>query len=238
MLVQTKYRSNQSEIMDDLAMEGDLLRKTLDQIATINRTLGGNSATINGLHTLCKELAPGAELHIIDLGCGSGDMLRAVAHYGRKKNLIFKLTGIDANEFTVNYARERSMGYPEISYVKMDVQEPEFLNLKFDIALATLFLHHFRDDEIEKLLTGMVKNSALGIIVNDLHRCRAAYYLFKLVSLFINNPMVKNDGAVSVLRGFKKQELINSSEQLKGTVSSIRWQWAFRYQWIIKKSWQ
>ena len=142
MFVNTKYRSTQQEIMDDLSMEGDMLQKTLDQIATINKRLGGNHATINGLHTLLKNEPKDAAISIIDLGCGSGDMLRAVADYGRKNNFTFKLTGIDANEYTVNYARQLSVDYPEISYTKMNILSDEFLSSTSDVVIATLFFHH------------------------------------------------------------------------------------------------
>jgi 2-polyprenyl-3-methyl-5-hydroxy-6-metoxy-1,4-benzoquinol methylase len=235
MFISTKYRSTEEEIMDDLSMEGEMLRKTLDQIAAINKRLGGNKATINGLHTLLKAESKDAAIHIIDLGCGSGDMLRAVADYGRKNNCIFKLTGIDANEYTVNYASKLSANYPEISYIKMDIWSDEFSGIAFDIAITTLFLHHFTEQEIEHLLIPIVNRVRIGVVINDLHRSRTAYYLFKAISFFIKNPMVKKDGAISVLRGFKKNELFNISKKLNNTDSSIRWKWAFRYQWIIKK---
>ena len=235
MFVNTTYRSTEEEIMDDLLMEGDMLQKTLDQIAAINKRLGGNKATIDGLHTLLKNKSRDSTVSIIDLGCGSGDMLRAVADYGRENNYNFKLTGVDANEFTVNYARKLSTGYPEINYLKMDVLDSAFGERCYDIALATLFLHHFKNEEIEKMLGLLMKKVKTGIVINDLHRSRTAYYLFKLVSLFISNPMVKNDGAISVLRGFKKKELITLDKKLQDTAGSIRWKWAFRYQWIIKK---
>jgi 2-polyprenyl-3-methyl-5-hydroxy-6-metoxy-1,4-benzoquinol methylase len=235
MFVNTKYRSTADEIMDDLSMEGEMLRKTLDQIAAINKRLGGNKATIDGLHTLLKSESKDTVISIIDLGCGSGDMLRTVADYGRRNNFLFKLTGIDANEYTVNYACKLSADYPEISYMQMDVFSEEFSGITFDIALTTLFLHHFTAQEIERLLIPIVNSVRIGVVVNDLHRSRAAYYLFKAISLFIKNPMVKNDGAISVLRGFKKNELIDVSKKLKDTASSVRWKWAFRYQWIIKK---
>lgn len=235
MFVNTAYRSTEEEIMDDLTMEGEMLRKTLDQIAAINKGLGGNKATIKGLHTLLKNKSRGSVVSIIDLGCGSGDMLRAVADYGRENNYIFKLTGIDANDFTVNYARKLSAHYPEISYLKMDVLAGEFAKLEYDIALATLFLHHFKNEEIEKMLSSLAKKAGTGIVINDLHRSRTAYYLFRLMSLFISNPMVKKDGAISILRGFKKKELVNLHKNLQDTAGSVRWKWAFRYQWIIKK---
>ena len=235
MLVKTKYRSTEAEIMDDLAMEGEMLRNTLDQLVTINKNLGGNKGTIEGLDTLLKTEKKTISISIVDLGCGSGDMLREVAKYGRRNNFTFKLTGIDANEYTVNYAKELSVAYPEIKYLKMDVQSAEFSGIAFDVAITTLFLHHFTDPEIERLLIPIVNRARIGVVINDLHRSKAAYYLFKGLCLFIENPMVKKDGAISVLRGFKKRELINISKKLNATVSSIHWKWAFRYQWIIKK---
>lgn len=235
MFVNTNYRSTEQEIMDDLSMEGELLRNTLDLLALINKRLGGNQATINGLDTLLKTEPKNTIIHIVDLGCGNGDMLRAVADFGRKNNFIFKLTGIDANEYTVNYGRKLSVNYPEISFIKMDVLSDEFSGIGFDVVITTLFLHHFTDKEITDLLIPIVNKARIGIVVNDLHRSKTAYYLFKAVSLFIKNKMITTDGAISVLRGFKKNDLINISKKLKNTVSSIRWKWAFRYQWIIKK---
>jgi 2-polyprenyl-3-methyl-5-hydroxy-6-metoxy-1,4-benzoquinol methylase len=235
MPVNTKYRSTETEIMDDLSMEGEMLRKTLDKIAAINKRLGGNQATIEGIKTLLKTEPKQTSISIIDLGCGSGDMLRAVADFGRKNNYNFKLTGIDANEYTINYARTLSANYPEISYKKMDIFSAEFSGIPFDVAIATLFFHHFTNQEIERLLIPIVNKTGIGVVINDLHRSRFAYYLFKGMCFFINNPMVKKDGSISILRGFKKNELISISNKLKDTVSTIRWKWAFRYQWIIKK---
>ena len=238
MFVNTSYRSKEDELMDDLSLEGEMLRQTLDKLAQINLRLGGNQATINGLHTLLKTESKEAVISIVDLGCGSGDMLRAVADFGRKNNFIFKLTGIDANEYTINYARKLSANYPEISYIKMDILADEFSGIPFDIVITTLFLHHFTNQQIENLLIPVVNKARIGVVVNDLHRSSTAYYLFKVISLFLKNPMVKKDGAISVLRGFKKNDLISISKKLKDSVSTIHWKWAFRYQWIIKKAWQ
>ena len=99
--------------------------------------------------------------------------------------------------------------------------------------LTTLFLHHFKEGELVRLLSQVRKKTSIGIVVNDLHRHPLAYYLFKLLSLTIKNEMVKQDGLTSILRGFKKEELEEISKQLKAN-STIHWKWAFRYQWIIE----
>jgi hypothetical protein len=47
--------------------------------------------------------------------------------------------------------------------------------------------------------------------------------------------MSREDGLVSILRGFKKNELEEFSKKLSLKNYTIRWKWAFRYQWIITK---
>jgi len=232
--VNTKYRTNQVELMDDFMMKGELLANTLDQLANINRWLGGNSVTLNGLKKLLKNKSKNKPITIIDLGCGNGDMLRKIAEFGKKEGYIFKLIGIDANEYTVNYAKKLSRNYDEISYLQQDIFSEEFKKLSYDIVIATLFLHHFTEDNIVDLLDIVLKKVNLGVIVNDLHRHSIAYYLFKLLCLTIKNPMVKEDGLISILRGFKRSDLEQISEKLKYN-SDIKWKWAFRYQWIITK---
>ncbi|MCF6348786.1 MAG: methyltransferase domain-containing protein [Flavobacteriaceae bacterium] len=233
-VINTKHRTNQIELMDDLAMSGELLRKTLDQIAKINQWLGGNNITLNGLKKILKNKPKNKTVTIIDLGCGNGDMLREIANYGRKEGYNFNLIGVDANEYTVNYAKKKSQNYTEISYLQQDVFSDKFKNLDYDIVLSTLFLHHFTENEIIYLLTSVLKKAKLGVIINDLHRHPMAYYLFKLLCLTIQNPMVKQDGLISILRGFKRLELERISEKLKYK-SNIQWKWAFRYQWILTK---
>ncbi|RZK55789.1 MAG: methyltransferase, partial [Pedobacter sp.] len=66
-------------------------------------------------------------------------------------------------------------------------------------------------------------------------RNKMAYYLFKaLCFVFGLNDMSREDGLVSILRGFKKADLLAYSKALKLKYFSIKWKWAFRYQWIIK----
>lgn len=237
MSISTKYRTNEPEIMDDFALEGETLRDALDKIAKINQFLGGNKLTLRGVESLIKEIPQSTEISIIDIGCGNGDMLRSLADYGLINDLIFKLIGIDANAFTVKYARELSKHYPNISYQCIDIFEKPFLELKYDIALCTLTLHHFKEDEIERLLHIFEKQSRIGIVINDLHRNALAYRLFQsLCYVFRLNSMSKEDGLTSILRGFKKRELVQFSEKLNFSNYKIQWKWAFRYQWIISKS--
>lgn len=236
-MLNIQYRSTDPEIMDDFSMEGEILRDALDKIAKINQLLGGNQLTLQGVKELIDTFPKQKEIVIIDLGCGNGDMLRIIEKYGRANNLNFRLIGIDANQFTVNHARKLSQKYPNISYRCEDIFDNSFSKLRCDIALCTLTLHHFKNKEIEQLMTLLYKNSNFGIVINDLHRSAIAYRLFQgLCFVFRLNTMSREDGLVSIKRGFKKNELELFSKKLNFTNYKIQWKWAFRYQWIIKKS--
>ncbi|WP_430467150.1 methyltransferase domain-containing protein [Winogradskyella ouciana] len=220
--------------MDDFSLKGELLRDTLDKLGNINKWLGGNRVTLNGIIQLLKNQPKNKTYTIIDLGCGHGDILRQVAKYGRKHQYSFRLIGIDANQDAIAYATELSSEYPNITFKSIDIFSDQFETLNFDIALTTLFLHHFKEEEIKKLLKKLYANANIGLVINDLQRSKLAYGLFKLLGLVITNQMIKQDGLTSILRAFKREELEEISQQLH-LKSQIRWKWAFRYQWLIQK---
>ncbi len=234
-MVDTEFRSDAPEIMDDFSMEGEILRDALDKIARINTLLGGNRVTLDGVKSLISGLPADRVISILDVGCGNGDMLRTLAEYGHEKGLQFDLHGIDANAFTIRHAKHLSMEYPNISYSCQDIFIHDLEKETYDIILCTLTLHHFKDPELLALLQYFRETSTLGIVINDLHRSALAYYLFKaLCFVFGLNDMSREDGLVSILRGFKKKDLIAYSKKLKFSHYSVRWRWAFRYQWVIR----
>ena len=235
MIINTKYRTDEPEIMDDFSLEGEELRDALDKIAKINQLLGGNKLTLNGLKTFLSENHKNRLFTIIDVGCGNGDMLRTIADYGIKNGYNFNLIGIDANAFTVNHAITLSTKYQNISYLCKDIFTIDVSKINCDVVLCTLTLHHFKDDEIIQILNVFKKAANLGMVINDLQRSAVAYRLFQLLCVtFRLNNMSREDGLISILRGFKKKELIAFSEKLNFKKYTIQWKWAFRYQWIIQ----
>lgn len=234
MMVDTRHRSKEIEIMDDLDMSGELLIDTLDRIAQINRWLGGNALTLSGLEKILEGQLKEKVYRIVDLGCGNGDMLRAIADFGKRKGWRFELIGVDANQATIDHARSLSSGYEAIEYAYQDVFSEAFAAVEFDIALSTLFMHHFDDESAVGLMKQLMERATVGVVVNDLQRNAIAYYLFTIIATIIGNPMVKTDGLISILRGYKRSDLEKYAQQV-GYTNSIKWKWAFRYQWIIKK---
>lgn len=236
MPIDTTYRADAVEMMDDFSLEGEILTDALDKIAAINRLLGGNKVTLQGVRQLLAAIPEDREIKIVDLGCGNGDMLRALADIARDEKRNFRLTGVDANSHTTDYAKKLSVDYPNINFRCENIFELDFEAFDCDIWLVTLTLHHFDDSAIVTLLEQLTRHAKLGIVINDLQRSRLAYQLFRCVCfVFGLNPMSREDGLVSILRGFKKNELTAFSKKLSLRNYSIRRKWAFRYQWIIAR---
>ena len=233
--ISTKNRTNKEELMDDFSIGGDLLRDTLDKLENINRYLGGNLVTLNSLKKVLKNHPKEQELTIVDIGCGHGDILRDVAKFGRKKGYKMTLLGIDANPTAIAYANELSTAFPELSFKTEDIFSDSFKNRQFDVVLATLFLHHFKEEQLVSFLGDTLKQTKIAIVVNDLHRHKLAYYLFMLLSLFIKNKMIIEDGLTSVLRGFKRKDLERISQKLN-VEPQVSWKWAFRFRWMLSSS--
>lgn len=83
--IDTSKRTNKAEIMDDFDLQGEELERTLKDLENINKWLGGNRITMQGIKRLLRSYPIGKTVHIADVGCGNGSILREIAEWGRKK---------------------------------------------------------------------------------------------------------------------------------------------------------
>lgn len=227
-----KERTLLPEIMDDFDLEGEMLSEALVDLAWVNRWLGGNQVSIQGIQDWIEKFGQQVTgpIRIADIGCGGGDTLRAIANIAKKKGWNIELTGIDANAFTIDFAQKASESHPEINFVQADVLAESCRLEDYDLLLCGLFLHHLTNEELDALLSRAKSAGVAGMVVNDLQRNPLAYFGFNLVSL-IQRPsdMAKQDGLVSILRGFRRRELVAFMNTHKVPFYNIRWKWAFRY---------
>lgn len=234
MLIDLTKRSDRPELMDDFQAGIKSLKVVYDDINRANALLGGSNITVRAIANLMKQ-KPQESYTIVDMGCGDGQMLRNVAQYCRKWNTPVKLIGIDLNADAITLAKEASLGYPEIEYQIRDILKLDTEEFSCDIVINTLSMHHFVDEDIARFINKFNQLAHIGVIINDLHRSRWAYYLFKLFSLiFIKTETAKIDGLISISKGFVKSDLIQYSKALPDIKHKISWKWAFRYVWIMQ----
>jgi ubiquinone/menaquinone biosynthesis C-methylase UbiE len=231
------YRSNEKELIDDLELDNDALRQNLEELALINKYLGGNQVTTSGLSRLLPNSQitnQQSQLRIADLGCGGGDMLMVMADWAKKKGIDAQFIGIDANDFMIDFGTKRTANYPNISYLHQDIYSEAFKEKSFDIVTMTLFCHHFSDESLVTLLQQLKKQTRIGIVINDIHRHWFAYHSIAWITkLFLKSYLVKNDAKLSVWRAFVREDLEKIIQKAGFTKYSIRWKWAFRWEVVL-----
>jgi ubiquinone/menaquinone biosynthesis C-methylase UbiE len=208
-----KQRSRKPERIDTGDYTPEEYDRFLKDISFINRRLGDAAAIDN---TLLREIErSGVErVSVLDVGAGSGEILCQIAEYGRASGTSTKLTGLDLNPRSARSIRDVSLRFPEISSVTGNALTLPFADDAFDFAISSLFTHHLSDVEIASVLSEMNRVARRGIFVVDLHRHAAAWLLFHLFcTVYRMSPMVRQDGALSVKKGFRPDELADLAEQ-------------------------
>jgi SAM-dependent methyltransferase len=226
-------RSYQKELLDMDTHPYDAILRNMKELNTINTYLGGHHVTLNGLQQLVGD---DKEITICEIGCGGGDNLAAIDKWCKKKKIQATFIGIDINPHCIEIAKTLFEG-SNSWFIVSDYKLVRFKNQKIDILFSSLFCHHFTYPEIGEMLTWMQTHAQRGYFINDLHRHPFAYYSIRmLTSVFSKSPLVKNDGPLSVLRGFSRREweyLMESNQVMRYTIA---WKWAFRWLIVVKKS--
>jgi len=230
-----RVRATEEELMDDLTLASEELRQNLDELETINTWLGGYAPVLDALEQLRPRFPATRALRLADLGSGGGDTLRQIARWARRRGVAVELIGIDANPFMLEYAASRSTKYPEISFQQADIFSSEFQQQPFDILTASLFCHHFSDEQLARMLRQWSQQARVAVIINDLHRHPLAYHSIRwLTRLLGGSRLVRNDAPLSVARAFTRPDW-HHLLALAGVVRyTLRWRWAFRWQVVME----
>jgi SAM-dependent methyltransferase len=224
------------EKMDEPNVPVHETQQALRELEIINRWLGGYAVILNALGQLEWNSKP---VTIMDLGCGGGDLLRAIAKWAGKKQRVVNLIGVDWNPVMTDYARQHSKDFPNIHFETMSVFDDRLMRLKADVVMNSLFCHHFGNTELVMLIRRMNELASRAVIVNDIHRHWFAYYSIKAITaMFSRTFLVKYDAPLSVARSLTRKEWEDILAKAGIENYRLRWMWAWRWQLIITKSTQ
>jgi ubiquinone/menaquinone biosynthesis C-methylase UbiE len=202
-----KTRSDELEFIDTGDYTAAEYAGCLAELRRINRWLGDETALKNSLlHEIEREDLK--EFSVLDVGAGSGELLRVTANFARKQSRHAKLFGLDFNQISAEAIFDESNDFKEIYAVRGDALNLPFADETFDYAMCSLFTHHLKDEMVVETLREMRRVSRRKIFVIDLHRHPIAYYFYTTAGkIFLHNRLVRHDGALSILRSFKPEEL-------------------------------
>ena len=208
MFNQFRQRSLELEHLDKGDYTAEEYEGCIVELQRVNRWLGDVSALRDSLLAEIQELNL-QNFSVLDVGAGSGELLRFVAEWARKNGRKAQLTGVELNARSVKAIAERSSTFPEITAIRGDAFRLPFVDGQFEYALCSLFTHHFKNAEVVGILRELRRVSSRGIFVIDLHRHPVAYFFYTTIGrLFLHNRLIREDGALSILRSFTPNELL------------------------------
>jgi ubiquinone/menaquinone biosynthesis C-methylase UbiE len=198
--------ANAIELLD--ARQHDLaeLEESLDQVAEVNRLLGGRRAVWHGLAPL---LDARAVTSVLDVGTGSADIPIDLVRRARRTGLRLSVVATDVHPQMRAVARRRTADLGTISIGAADALALPYSDRSFDVVLLSLTLHHFEQADQLRALREAGRVARRAVIVNELERCRANYCgaRFLAATRWRRNRLTRHDGPLSVLRAFTREEL-------------------------------
>ncbi len=151
-------------------------------------------------------LTPERTWCILDLATGSADIPCMIADWARVRNIKVRIDAVDFHESTLEIARRRAAGYPEISLIRADARDYSSAQT-YDIVCCSLALHHFSENDAVKLLRQMRRLTHDKALVADLERSWIAWTtVWLLTTLVFREPMTQYDARLSVKRSFSYRE--------------------------------
>lgn len=196
------------------------VRENLQDIERLNRYFGGARTAPLHLSRMITERSQ-TRLTILDIATGGADIPRTICRWARRRRLAVTIEAVDRSHQVLAAAAEWSVGYPEIRLRQAEAPPLPYPDDSFDYVLCSLFFHHLTEAQGIHLLREMRRVARHGLIVNDLMRSRRARLLTGIATrLLSGNRLTRHDGPMSVLRGFRPEELLHMS--IKAGLGDVR----------------
>ncbi|MCJ7630300.1 MAG: methyltransferase domain-containing protein [Longimicrobiales bacterium] len=228
-----KTRRLTPERVDDPGADPRGLEASLAQVSTVNRWLGGDRGLRHALGPLVRSRSV---LRILDVGSGDGTSLARLANWAAGSGCAIRGLALDLHSVACRLAEENLRGLPGIHVVQGDALRLPFSSGQFDVAVATLTLHHFGDEGAGRVLRELGRIAGSLVVVSDLQRSWGAYLGARLLAATVwrHNPYTRHDGPVSVQRGFTALELATLGEESGLVDAKVMTQFPFRHTLVAR----
>ncbi|MCJ1713142.1 methyltransferase domain-containing protein [Microbacterium sp. M1A1_1b] len=192
------------ELMDDPDCDPRALERTFRRFAVVNALVSGWRAAWR------THVVPALPAHgrgrVLDLGCGGGDLARALVKWADGDGFDIEVVGVDPDPRAIaaaNRATTRGVTFREQSSGALVAAGEQF-----DVVVSNHVLHHLDDDERAGFLADSEHLAAKRSLHSDIRRSPAAYRAYALGSTLVAaGTFVRVDGLRSIRRSFTLPEL-------------------------------
>ncbi len=201
------------ELLDRAGNSDEEIRGSLRDLERLNRYFGGVRTALLHLSRMVGKRSQ-TPLTILDIATGGADIPRAICRWARKRNLAITVEALDSNDQVLAAASEWSAGYPGIRLRRAEAPLLPYPDQSFDYVISSLFFHHLSESQGAILLREMGRIARRGLVVNDLLRSRPARLLTAITTRLLSaNRLTRHDGPISVLRGFRPDEMLRMATE-------------------------
>jgi SAM-dependent methyltransferase len=197
------------ELLDDPRADPALVAESLRNIARANRWFGGASAVRFGLNLTLRDVPPRADLSLLDLGTGLGDLPGVAVRWGATRGVRITPVGIELNRAAAVLAKSTGLA-TAVACAGM----PPIREKSVDVVLLSQVAHHLTSDSVVRLFRACDRLARRAVIVADLRRHALAVPSFQLGARLLGFDRVTlADGVTSIRRGFSRRKLLHLMAQ-------------------------
>jgi ubiquinone/menaquinone biosynthesis C-methylase UbiE len=202
-------RTDALELLDGPLDDPATLAGNLRDLRRVNRWLGGASLSAPAIDALAAHRA---EVTLLDVGTGGADIPLALLERAAARSRGLTVVAIDSRPEVLAAAVRARPEVAEAAGLQLHVGDGRSLPYpddSFDVAHASMVLHHLEPGEAVELLCEMGRVARLGIVVNDLDRTRFGLAGAWLMGhLLTANRYTRNDSVLSVRRAYRAAEMV------------------------------
>lgn len=144
---------------------------------------------------------------VLDIGCGGGDVARALARWAKRDGYRVRITGVDPDLRAHAWSAQQP-AVPDVSFRRAFSHELVAEGRAFDVVISNHLLHHLDDAQFQALLSDSRRLARTVAVHSDIARSRSAYLLFSAVTRpFFRGSFIREDGLTSIRRSYTAEEL-------------------------------
>jgi 2-polyprenyl-3-methyl-5-hydroxy-6-metoxy-1,4-benzoquinol methylase len=228
-------RCRKAELMDAPELDRSLHLGALAGLRRIN-VVSRSAATLWPFLSQVVQAIRPEPLRVLDLACGSGDIVMTLASQARRAGLLIQCDGCDASPLAVETAtcEARRRKLQNVSFHQRNVLDDQ-LPSGYDIVTCSLFLHHLSDEQAVDLLRRMAAATRDMLLISDLRRTMVGLTMAWVASRALTrSPIVRVDAIRSVAAAFTESEI--ASLVKRGQLHNCRLVRRWPQRWVL--SWR
>jgi SAM-dependent methyltransferase len=200
------------ELLDGPLDDERALVGNLRDLARLNRLTGGTRLSQRAITALGSDGFDAATT-ILDVGTGAADIPMTLLAAARREGRSLAVTATDSRAEVLaaaRIARPALASTPGLELAIADGRGLPFADGAFDVAHASMVVHHLDPDDAVAFLRELRRVARRGLVVNDLVRGRLNWLGgWLLIHATATSRFTRHDGPLSVRRAYTRPELLD-----------------------------